>query len=126
MLAVPFNNSFRRLVVEPPPDPGHAQPPARATCAPRLRRVPLHARARCAAFLTAAGFETLATYPNDLRPPKVMGLWVDCDNLFEPAPATRAEASSSSSPAGRAGSRARSTLVPWLVCGEATFVARAV
>ena len=36
-------------------------------------------------FLRAAGFAPQATYPNDLLPPRVMGLWVDRANLvFNP------------------------------------------
>ena len=103
VLAVPFNNWFRRLVVN--------RLQTRVTHKRRRAHLGLgFAEYRFTArevrrHLTDAGFETLATYPNDLRPPKVMGLWVDRDNLITNPFVNPARRSCSSSPAGRAGSR---------------------
>jgi SAM-dependent methyltransferase len=125
ILAVPFNNWFRRLVVN------HLQ--TWVTRKRRRARLGLgFAEYRFTAreverHLADAGFETIATYPNDLRPPKVMGLWVDRDNLItnpfvNPGPKELFVLR------GWSGRLARLALdvAPWAVCGEAAFVARAV
>ena len=74
----------------------------------------------------ADGFEPVAIYPNDLLPPKVMGLWVDRDNLvsnplLEKGPKRLFVLD------GLQGQIARAALrwAPWLVCGEVVFIARA-
>jgi SAM-dependent methyltransferase len=125
VLAVPFNNWFRRLVVN------HLQ----TWVTRKRRRANLglgFAEYRFTArevqrHLAANGFETIASYPNDLRPPKVMGLWVDRDNLItnpfvNPGPKELFVLP------GWSGRLARLALdvAPWAVCGEAAFVARAV
>ena len=62
-------------------------------------------------------------HPNDLRPPKNMGLWVDYNNVFlnplRPAPG---QALHSSRPRRPVGGRA-TRWTPWLVCGEVIVVA---
>jgi SAM-dependent methyltransferase len=124
VLAVPFNNLFRRLLVN------HLQ-----TWVTRKRR---RARMRLgfaeyrfswrevARFLTRSGFEPLASYPNDLRPPKVMGLWVDRDNLVS-NPLLEKGPKQLFVLHGLQGRLARAAVrwVPWLVCGEVVFIARA-
>ena len=125
VLAVPFNNWFRRLVVN------HLQ--TRVTRKRRRAGIALgFAEYRFSAsevrrHLADAGFETIASYPNDLRPPKVMGLWVDRDNLVT-NPFVDAGPKELFVIPGWKGRLARFALdvAPWLVCGEATFVARAV
>jgi SAM-dependent methyltransferase len=125
ILAVPFNNWFRRLLVN------HLQ--SRVTRQRRRAGIALgfaeyrFSAAEVRRHLADAGFETVASYPNDLRPPKVMGLWVDRDNLVtnpfvDPGPKQLFVIP------GWRGRLARLALdvAPWLVCGEATFVARAV
>ncbi len=125
ILAVPFNNWFRRLVVNP------------------LHRWVTHKRRRAGLalgfaeyrfsapevrrHLADAGFAPIAVYPNDLRPPKVMGLWVDRDNLITNPLADAGPKELFVLP-GWQGRLARFALdhAPWLVCGEVTFVARAV
>jgi SAM-dependent methyltransferase len=124
VLAVPFNNWFRRLVVN------HLQ--TWVTWRRRRARLGLgFAEYRFTAhevlrYLGDAGFETVATYPNDLRPPKVMGLWVDRDNLVTNPFVNPGPKELFVIPGWR-GRLARFVLdvAPWLVCGEATFVARA-
>ena len=125
VLAVPFNNWFRRLVVN--------RLQSYVTWKRRRTKLALgFAEYRFSAreirrHLVDAGFEPIAAYPNDLRPPKVMGLWVDRDNLVtnpfvNPGPKTLFVLP------GWRGRLARLALdvAPWLVCGEATYVARAV
>jgi SAM-dependent methyltransferase len=122
-VAVPYNNPFRRLVMN------HLL----TLVTLRRRRAGMSLgfaeyrfdRREMRGFLRAAGFEPIAEYPNDLVPPKIMGLWVDFDNLifspFRPSgpdrifilPGLR----------GRIGRRVLRHF-PWLVCGEALFVAR--
>ncbi len=126
ILAVPYNNWFRRLVVN------HLQ--TRVTRKRRQMGAALgfaeyrFSAQEIARHLADAGFETIATYPNDLRPPKVMGLWVDRDNLIT-NPFTDAQRTKELFviPGWRGGlARLANAVAPWLVCGEATFVARAV
>ena len=122
-LAVPFNNPFRRLVVN------HLQ-----TYVNRQRRK-IHPEFRFGeyrftqrevrSFLQRTGFEVIAAYPNDTRPPWTVGLWVDYSNLiFSPL------APQSGTPfilPGWKGKAARRALrmFPWLVCAEIAVVARA-
>ena len=124
VLAVPFNNLFRRLLVN------HLQTWV------TWRRRRLHMSLGFAEyrfttrelrqFLGASGFATVATHPNDLLPPRVMGLWVDRANLVVNPLATPAGQQQFviPGPQGRI-ARALVRLVPWLVCGEVVFVARA-
>ncbi len=76
-------------------------------------------------FLAETGFEVVSTHPNDLRPPKNMGLWVDYNNLFlNPLVALRSdELFILPGLRGRL-ANAITRWAPWLVCGEVIFVAR--
>jgi SAM-dependent methyltransferase len=124
VLAVPYNNPLRRAVVN------HLQ-----TYVTRKRRRE-HWKLGFAEyrfsghevrrFLDDAGFETVASYPNDLRPPKNMGLWVDFNNLtMNPFfPIKPEDLFILPGIWGRlAGALTR--WVPWLVSGEVIVVARA-
>jgi SAM-dependent methyltransferase len=125
VLAVPFNNWFRRLAVN------HLQ--SWATWRRRRAGIGLgfaeyrFTDREVRRHLADAGFQTIAAYPNDLRPPKVMGLWVDRDNLVT-NPLLESGPKELFVLRGWTGRLARLTLdvAPWLVCGEATFVARAI
>jgi len=122
ILAVPFNNLFRRLLINRLHD--------RVTRRRRQANVALgfaeyrFSRHEIERFLRETGFEPIAAHPNDLRPPKVMGLWVDRSNLvFDPLAGQPTEPFVLP---GLRGQLAAAALrwVPWLVCGEATYVAR--
>lgn len=122
--AVPFNNLFRRLVVN------HLM--RLVTWRRRGLGMKLgfaeyrFSRPELRAYLDRAGFDVIGEFPNDLRPPKIMGLWVDADNLVvSPFRATGPEQLFVMT--GLRGRLARATLehFPWLVCGEVVFVARA-
>jgi SAM-dependent methyltransferase len=124
VLAVPFNNPFRRLFVN------HLQ--RWITWRRRRRKMSLgfaeyrFTRREVRDFLSQAGFRSVAIYPNDLLPPKVMGLWVDYDNLFANPLRPKAPEDLFIMP-GLRGRVARALVrrFPWLVCGEIVFVARA-
>jgi SAM-dependent methyltransferase len=124
VLAVPFNNLFRRLVVN------HLQ--RWVTWRRRRARMSLgFAEYRFSVrevqrHLADAGFELVTSYPNDLHPPKVMGLWVDNDNLVV-NPLVGADPERLFVLPGWKGRLGRLALdhAPWLVCGEAAFIARA-
>jgi hypothetical protein len=77
-------------------------------------------------FLGRSGFEIVANYPNELKPPKNMGLWVDYNNLtINPfRPLTKEQLFVFPGLAGRIASWL-TRRVPWLVCGEIICVARA-
>lgn len=122
--AVPFNNLFRRLVVN------HLM----RLVTRRRRQLGMtlgfaeyrFSRPELRAFLDRAGFDVVAEYPNDLLPPKIMGLWVDADNLVvSPFRSTGPEQLFVLP--GLRGKLARVALrrFPWLVCGEVVFVCRA-
>ena len=123
ILAVPFNNLFRRLVVN------HFQ--RYVTWKRRRARMSLgfaeyrFTKREVDRYLRQAGFEPVAVYPNDLRAPKVMGLWVDYDNLFANPLVPRGPEDLFIMP-GLKGRVARGLLrlAPWFVCGEVVFVAR--
>ena len=125
ILAVPFNNWFRRLVVNRLQS-GVTRRRRRAGVALGFAEYRFSAR-EVQRHLRAAGFALEAAYPNDLRPPKVMGLWVDRDNLISNPFLDQGKKELFVLPGWR-GRLARLALdtAPWLVCGEATFVARAV
>jgi SAM-dependent methyltransferase len=123
VLAVPFNNMFRRLLVN------HLQ--SWVTWRRRRAGITLgfaeyrFSRREIESFLGEADFEIVATYPNDLRPPKIMGLWVDHSNLvFDPIANPPGELFVLHGLRGRLGAAALRWF-PWFVCGEATYVARA-
>lgn len=125
VLAVPYNNPLRRLVVN------------------RLQSWVTRKRRRAdwklgfaeyrfsgrevKRFLHQTGFEVVAWYPNDLRPPKNMGLWVDYNNLtLNPfIPVEREQLFVLPGTAGRLAT-SLTRWVPWLVCGEVICVARAL
>jgi SAM-dependent methyltransferase len=123
VLAVPFNNLFRRLIVN------HFQ--RWVTWRRRRAKQSLgfaeyrFTKREVGGFLRQAGFEVVAVYPNDLLPPKVMGLWVDYDNLFA-NPLRRKKPEDLFIMPGLKGRIARALVrrVPWLVCGEVVFIAR--
>ena len=124
ILAVPFNNLFRRLVVN------HLQ--RYVTWKRRRARMSLgfaeyrFTKREVQRYLRQAGFDPIAIYPNDLRAPKVMGLWVDYDNLFANPLVPRGPEDLFIMP-GIKGRLARALLrvAPWFVCGEVVFIARA-
>ena len=124
VLAVPFNNLFRRVAVN------HLQRHVdrkRRRLGMRLGFAEYRfTRREVRRFLHQAGFEQVAVYPNDLRPPKVMGVWVDYDNLVV-NPLVEKEPKHLFVITGWKGRAARTLvrLVPWLVCGEVVVVARA-
>jgi SAM-dependent methyltransferase len=125
VLAVPYNNPLRRLVVN------------------RLQSWVTRKRRRAEwklgfaeyrfsgrevqQFLQQTGFDVVAWYPNDLRPPKNMGLWVDYNNLtLNPfIPVAREQLFILPGAMGRVAT-ALARWTPWLVCGEVICIARAV
>ena len=122
VLSVPFNNAFRRLIINP----------LTTLVAARRRRASMRlgfaeyrfTRAELRAHLQAAGFEPIAEFPDDYLAPRVMGLWVDFDNLvFSPI---RKTPTLFVLPKWR-GWLARRVLdtMPWSVCGGVAVVARA-
>jgi hypothetical protein len=77
-------------------------------------------------FLRAAGFEPLAAYPNDLQPPKNMGLWVDWNNaMFNPLRPNTGPMFEFPGAIGRVVNLLQRR-APWLISGEVVFVCRAV
>jgi SAM-dependent methyltransferase len=123
ILAVPYNNLLRRLVVNR----------LQSWVTRRRRRANWSlgfAEYRFSArevrhFLRETGFEPVSMHPNDLRPPKNMGLWVDYTNLVMNSfrPIAREQLFLLPGAARHvAGFFTRWT--PWLVCGEVICVAR--
>jgi SAM-dependent methyltransferase len=124
VLAVPYNNPLRRLVVN------HLQ----SWVTRKRRRASWKlgfAEYRFSAsevkgFLAECGFEVVSTHPNDLVPPKNVGLWVDYNNLtlnpFRPLPPEALFRLPGM--AGRIAA-AVANRFPWLVCGEVVCVAKA-
>jgi SAM-dependent methyltransferase len=122
VLVIPYNNLLRRLLFN------------RLLGYVNWRRRRAHAEIRFAEyrfnareirrFLEHAGFETVAMYPDDLLPPKNMGIWVDYHNLtFDPFSPARTELFALPRTAAKLAALAM-RWVPWLVCGEITCVAR--
>lgn len=124
VLAVPYNNPFRRLVFNP----------MMTYMTWKRRRAQWKlgfAEYRFTApevwdFLGRSGFEILGNYPNELKPPKNMGLWVDYNNLtINPfRPLTKEQLFIFPGVTGRIAGWLTQRL-PWLVCGEIICVARA-
>jgi hypothetical protein len=121
VLSVPFNNLFRRAIVNP----------LMTWVTWRRRRAQMRlafaeyrfTRAEVQRHLADAGFESVAEFP-DYHEPRVMGLWVDFDNLvFSPY----RETPTLFILPGWRGRLARFALdtLPWLVCGGVIVVARA-
>jgi SAM-dependent methyltransferase len=77
-------------------------------------------------FLEQTGFEPLSAHPNDFRPPKNVGLWVDYHNVvFDPyKPPSPEEIFVLPSRLARVAATFMRR-APWLACGTVTFVARA-
>ena len=124
LLAVPYNNPLRRLLVN------HLQ----SYVTRRRRRASWKlgfAEYRFSArevrgFLEQCSFEVLSMHPNDLRPPKNMGLWVDYNNLIiDPFRPIAREQLFMLPGAARRLAQGLIRSVPWLVCGEVICVARA-
>jgi SAM-dependent methyltransferase len=123
VLVVPYNNLLRRLLIN------------RLLAYVNWKRRRAKAQIRFAEyrfdareirhFLKQAGFETVAMYPDDLLPPKNMGIWVDYHNLtFNPFSPAKTELFALPRAAAIPAALAM-RWAPWLVCGEITCVARA-
>jgi SAM-dependent methyltransferase len=123
ILSVPYDNLWRRLVVN--------WLQAFVTWR-RRRRMRLgfveyrFTEPEVRDFLTATGFDTLSSHPNDYLPPRTVGPWVDYQNLtFSPfVPPTRDQLFLLPGLKGRL-AVALLRLSPWIACGEVTVVARA-
>ena len=77
-------------------------------------------------FLEESGFEPISAHPNDYRPPKNVGLWVDYTNLiFDPYKPPAPHDIFMLPPRLRGVAAAASRRAPWLACGTVTFLARA-
>ncbi len=124
IIDTPYNNPFRRLVTNP----------IHSLMVWRRRRMGwklAFSEYRFSArelrdFLVQAHFEPLHRYPNDLLPPRNMGVWVDYHNIvFNPfCPPKHEELFVLKGLTGRLiGALIRHA--PWTVCGEVVFVARA-
>lgn len=121
VLAVPFNNWWRRLIWN------HLM----NWVTWRRRRAGMSlgfaeyrfTEAEVRGFLQQTGFTPLTSHPNDLRAPKLMGLWVDFDNLIFRPQAGPKRLFILGGLRGRIG-RWVLKRFPWLVCGEIVVVAR--
>lgn len=77
-------------------------------------------------LLRDSGFTEIAVRPNDIRPPRNMGLWVDYHNLrFNPLQPTRLDDLFMLPRSWAWLAHYVARRFPWLVCGEVVFVARA-
>ncbi|MCI0637356.1 MAG: methyltransferase domain-containing protein [Actinobacteria bacterium] len=124
VLSVPFDNPLRRLVIN------HVQ--SWVTRRRRRAGMPLgfveyrFTAREVRRFVTRAGFHVASVHPNEYRPPRTVGLWVDWQNLtFDPF-ATIGPEELFRLP-GRWG-RIAAALVrhaPWLACGEVVVLAHA-
>ncbi len=123
ILAVPFDNPLRRIVVN-----------RLLSYVTRKRRSAgwslgfaeyRFSSSEVTAFVEETGFEIVGRHPNDLRPPRNMGLWVDHDLLlWNPLqPAKEEELFILPGIKGRIATILTSWM-PWLVCGEIAVVAR--
>jgi SAM-dependent methyltransferase len=125
VLAVPYNNPLRRFFVN------HLQSYVtrkRRRASWKLGFAEYRFSAReVEDFLRQCGFAAESWHPNDLRPPKNMGLWVDYNNLIMNPfrPIGREQLFILPGPAQRLAA-GLTRWVPWLVCGEVICVARAV
>lgn len=122
ILAVPYDNPWRRAVAN------HLQ--TWVTARRRRRNWKLgfaeyrFSRREVCAFLAETGFDVVSTHPNDLRPPKNMGLWVDYNNLvLNPLVALPPEQLFVLPGWGGRAARALTRWLPWLVCGEIIAIA---
>lgn len=125
VLTVPFDNLARRLVLN--------RLMTRATERRRQQGVRVgfveyrFTARELRRYLIETGFAPGPSYPNDYRPPLNVGLWVDHQNItFNPlVPLTAQQLFRIPGWKGRVAS-ALVRFAPWLVCGEITYVARAV
>ena len=77
-------------------------------------------------FLEQTGFQPLSAHPNDRRPPKNVGVWVDYHNLvFDPFKPTPPATLFVLPPLMARIVGALMRRVPWFLCGTITVVARA-
>jgi SAM-dependent methyltransferase len=137
ILVVPFNNLFRRLIINPLHSVRNALK--------RLRGAQLaFSEYRFSAreverSLREAGFTPIETHPADLNPPSNIGLYVDAIDLFGYEPVSAGGAGEGSLPfrliVARDGNWELSRfgqmiaallrrLSPWLACGMVLFVAK--
>jgi len=123
VLDVPFNNWFRRLVTNPVSSwATRRRRRAGWTLGFAEYRFDLGELRR---FLAETGFDVLTAYPDDLRPPYNIGLWVDLHNIrFNPFQTPSPESMFRLD--GFAGTAMALAMkwVPWFVCGEVTVIAR--
>jgi SAM-dependent methyltransferase len=124
VLSVPWDNPLRRILTN------HLQTwvtRRRRRAGVRLGFVEYRFTAReVRRFLARAGFRVVSVHPNDYRPPRTVGLWVDWQNLtFDPF-ATIGPDRLFRFP-GRWGrlAAAVTTRAPWLVAGEIVVLAHA-
>src|SRR4030095_14074005 len=124
ILSVPFDNLLRRLVV----NRLHAWLTRRrrragwSTCFAEYR----FGEPEIRAIVERAGFEVLASHPDDYDPPYAEGLWGDYQNLvfYPPCPHAPYDRVRVPRLKGR-GATALLRLPPWAFCGEVALVARA-
>jgi SAM-dependent methyltransferase len=124
ILAVPYNNPWRRLVMNPLLD-YVTEKRRRASWKLGFAEYRF-SRPEVRGFLQQSGFRVVSAHPNDLRAPKNMGLWVDYNNFFM-NPFHRLDPRDLFILPGWRGKIAAALVrwAPWLVCGEVIFVARA-
>jgi len=138
LLAVPFNNVYRRLIV----NRLHSiRQMSRKLRGAQLEFCEYRFSVReIKRFLEDAGFVTLETHPADLNPPRNMGLCVDAFDLFGYEPVSAGGAGKGSwlyrlvvsrdrswelSRCARSVAAVLRRLSPWFACGMVLFVARA-
>jgi SAM-dependent methyltransferase len=123
ILAVPYNNLWRRFFLN------HVQTLVTA----KRRRVGWKlgfaeyrfSKPEVRSFLRQARFEVVSDHPNDLDPPKNMGLWVDYNNIFMNPFRSLGVDELFILPRMKGRLAALAVrFVPWMVCGEVVFVAR--
>jgi SAM-dependent methyltransferase len=124
VLDVPFNNWFRRLVTNPIASrETRRRRRAGWTLGFAEYRFDLGELRR---FLEETGFEVVTAYPDDLRPPYNIGLWVDLHNirfnLYEPP---RSDGMFRLDGLSGTAMALAMKWVPWFVCGEVTVIAGA-
>jgi SAM-dependent methyltransferase len=123
LLSVPYDNLLRRLVVN------HLMTYVtwrrrRAKCRLGFSEYRFNAREMRSA-LRASAFAPVRAYPNDLRPPRNIGVWVDHSNLtYTPSFTEPTELFTLTGWLGTIMSLAIRHC-PWLVCGEIVYLARA-
>jgi SAM-dependent methyltransferase len=126
ILAVPYNNWFRRLCVnllQRYVDRNRRRAGDKLAFAEYR-----FTKAEVRGFLRDAGFTPESAHPNDTYPSMgtTVGLWVDYANLFTSPLSPKVEGAKPLVLPGILGILARTALrlVPWLVCSEVAFVAR--